>query len=238
MAAVERDAGEIGGISRLRSILAGSAGNLVEIYDWFAYASFAIYFAKVFFPKGDQTLQLLNAAAVFLVGFLFRPVGAWMMGLYADRQGRRSAMVLSVSLMCLGSMVIALCPGYAVIGPLAPAILVAARILQGVSLGGEYGTSATYLSEMAGRKHRGFWSGVFYMTLIMGQLGPVALAVTTNLNINFMRKPEPADLLGEGRLLKLGRTLAVGDFTIWSEGKKDPVAHATVTYAIPPKSKD
>ena len=76
----------------------------------------------------------------------------------------------------------------------------------------------------------------FYL-LIMGRLGPVAMAVTTNLNINFMRKPEPADLLGEGRLMKLGRSLAVGDFTIWSEGKKDPVAHATVTYSIPPAPK-
>lgn len=75
----------------------------------------------------------------------------------------------------------------------------------------------------------------FYL-LILGQLGPVALAVTTNLNINFMRKPEPADLIGEGRLLKLGKTLAVGDFTIWSDGKAEPVAHATVTYAIPPKA--
>ncbi len=74
----------------------------------------------------------------------------------------------------------------------------------------------------------------FYL-LLLGRLGPVALAVTTNLNINFMRKPESADLLGEGRLLKLGKTLAVGDFTIWSEGKKEPVAHATVTYSIPPE---
>ncbi|WP_421998328.1 PaaI family thioesterase [Reyranella sp.] len=74
----------------------------------------------------------------------------------------------------------------------------------------------------------------FYL-LLLGRLGPVALAVTTNLNINFMRKPAPADLLGEGRLLKLGRSLAVGDFTIWSDGTPDPVAHATVTYSIPPR---
>ena len=72
----------------------------------------------------------------------------------------------------------------------------------------------------------------FYL-LLLGRLGPVAQAVTTNLNINFMRKPEPADLLGEGRLMKLGRALAVGDFTIWSEGKKDPVAHVTLTYSLP-----
>ena len=134
--------------------------------------------SKVFFPKGDQTLQLLNTAAMFLVGFLFRPVGAWMMGLYADRKGRRAALVLSISVMCLGSLIIGLCPGYAAIGPFAPAILVFARILQGISMGGEYGASATYLSEMAGRKNRGFWSGVFYMTLILGQLGA---ALTLNL---------------------------------------------------------
>ena len=177
--APEADAAEaVGVVRRFRSIVAGSAGNLVEVYDWFAYASFAIYFAKVFFPKGDQTLQLLNTAAVFLVGFLFRPVGAWLMGLYADRGGRRSAMTLSVVLMCVGSLVIGLCPGYAQIGGAAPVILVLARILQGISLGGEYGTSATYLAEMAGRKNRGFWSGIFYMTLILGQLGA---ALTLNL---------------------------------------------------------
>jgi MHS family alpha-ketoglutarate permease-like MFS transporter len=178
MATAAVTADQMTGVQRLRSIIGGSAGNLVEIFDWFAYASFAIYFAKVFFPAGDQTLQLLNAAAVFAVGFLFRPIGAWLMGLYADRRGRKAAMVLSVLLMCAGSLVIGLCPGYAQIGPLAPAILVAARMLQGVSLGGEYGTSATYLSEMAGRQHRGFWSGMFYFTLIGGQL---AAAVTLNI---------------------------------------------------------
>jgi len=177
-----------GGASRLKSIMAGSAGNLVEIYDWFAYSSFAIYFAKVFFPHGDRTLQLLNAAAVFLVGFLFRPVGAWLMGRYADHKGRRAAMVLSVSLMCLGSLIIGLTPGYAAIGPLAPAILVGARILQGISLGGEYGTSATYLAEMAGRKHRGFWSGIFYMTLILGQLGAA-------LTLNLMQAAMPGEAI-------------------------------------------
>src|SRR5581483_11364257 len=113
---------EKGALWRLRSIVGGSAGNLVEIYDWFAYTTFAIYFAKAFFPKGDQTLQLLNTAAVFAVGFLFRPIGAWLMGLFADRAGRKSAMVLSVQLMCLGSMVIALCPGYDRIGLRAPTV--------------------------------------------------------------------------------------------------------------------
>ena len=156
--------------SRLRSILAGSAGNMVETFDWFVYAAFALYFAPAFFPKGDQTAQLLGSAAVYAVGFLARPFGAWIMGLYGDRSGRRAAMIASVALMCLGSLIIGLCPGYAQIGLAAPAVLVFARILQGVSMGGEYGASATYLSEMAARDRRGLWSGVFYSTLMTGQL--------------------------------------------------------------------
>ncbi|WP_293473036.1 MFS transporter [Phenylobacterium sp.] len=156
--------------NRLRSILAGSAGNLVESFDWFVYAAFGLYFSKVFFPGGDPTTQLLNTAAVFGVGFFARPFGAWVMGLYGDRIGRKAAMVVSVSLMCAGSLIIALCPGHDRIGVAAPAILVFARILQGMSMGGEYGASATYLSEMAQRKTRGFWSGIFYSTLIAGQL--------------------------------------------------------------------
>jgi MHS family alpha-ketoglutarate permease-like MFS transporter len=158
------------GTRRLRSILGGSAGNLVEWYDWYTYSAFALYFAKVFFPKGDQTAQLLSAAAVFAVGFFARPVGAWLMGLYADRRGRKASLTLSVALMCAGSLLIAVCPGYAAIGVAAPVILTLARLVQGLSLGGEYGTSSTYLSEMAGRDRRGFWSSFQYMTLISGQL--------------------------------------------------------------------
>jgi MHS family alpha-ketoglutarate permease-like MFS transporter len=162
---------------RLKAILGGSAGNLVEWYDWFAYSSFSIYFAKVFFPEGDTTAQYMKTAAVFALGFLARPVGAWAMGLYADRAGRRAALSLSVGLMCLGSLVIALTPGYAEIGIAAPIVLLTARILQGLSVGGEYGASATYMSEMAGRKRRGFWSSFQYVTLIMGQLAAATVLV-------------------------------------------------------------
>lgn len=162
-------------LRRLAAILGGSAGNLVEWYDWFAYASFTIYFAEVFFPHGDRTAQLLQAAAVFAVGFLARPVGAWAMGLFADRAGRRVALAVSVGLMCVGSLMAALVPGYAVIGAAAPVILTLARLVQGFSLGGQYGVSATYLSEMAGRSRRGFWSSFQFVTLIGGQL--IALGV-------------------------------------------------------------
>jgi MFS transporter, MHS family, alpha-ketoglutarate permease len=168
-------AAPVSNLKRLRAILGGSAGNFVEWYDWFAYSSFALYFAPVFFPKGDQTSQLLQTAAVFAVGFFARPVGAWLMGHYADYAGRRAALTLSVAMMCAGALVIALAPSHEQIGPLAPIVLLGARLLQGLSVGGEYGASATYMSEMAGRERRGFWSSFQYVTLIGGQL--VALGV-------------------------------------------------------------
>ena len=161
--------------SRLKNIIGGSAGNLVEWFDWYVYAAFALYFAPIFFPKGDPTAQLLNTAAIFAVGFVMRPVGAWVMGIYADRKGRKAGLTLSVSLMCVGSLMIALAPTHAQAGVLSPAILLLARIIQGLSLGGEYGSSATYMSEIADRERRGFWSSFLYVTIIGGQLAALAL---------------------------------------------------------------
>jgi MFS transporter, MHS family, alpha-ketoglutarate permease len=165
------------GVARIGAVLGGSAGNLVEWFDWYTYSATALYFAPIFFPKGDQTAQLLQTAAIFAVGFFARPVGAWMMGRYADRVGRKAALTLSVSLMCGGSLVIAVTPGAATIGVAAPAILLLARIFQGLSLGGEYGASATYISEMAGSRYRGFWSSFHYVTLIGGQLTALAVLI-------------------------------------------------------------
>jgi MFS transporter, MHS family, alpha-ketoglutarate permease len=160
---------------RLKAIAGGSAGNLVEWYDWYAYSAFTLYFAPHFFPAEDHTAQLLSAAAVFAVGFLMRPIGAWAMGVYADRRGRKAGLTLSVTLMCAGSLLIAVTPGYARIGTLAPALLVLARLMQGLSLGGEYGASATYLTEMAGHGRRGFYSSFQYVTLIAGQLAALCV---------------------------------------------------------------
>jgi len=171
-------------LQRFKSIFSGSVGNLVEWYDWYAYAAFSLYFAKVFFPEGDRTAQLLNTAAIFAVGFLMRPLGGWLLGRYADRHGRRAALMLSVLMMCAGSLMIALTPGYASIGVAAPALLLLARLLQGLSVGGEYGTSATYLSEMATHEHRGFWSSFQYVTLVMGHL--LALGVLIALQRLFL----------------------------------------------------
>jgi len=156
--------------SHLRSIFGGSLGNLVEWYDWYVYSAFTLYFAPVFFPSDDSTAQLLNAAAIFAVGFLMRPLGAWVMGIYADRHGRKAGLTVSVALMGGGSLLVAIIPAYASIGAWAPFLLLVARLLQGLSVGGEYGASATYLSEMAQRNHRGFFSSFQYVTLIAGQL--------------------------------------------------------------------
>lgn len=162
---------------RIKAILAGSSGNLVEWYDFYVYSAFALYFAKSFFPEGDQTAQLLASAGVFAVGYFMRPLGAWFFGRLADRKGRRIALTASVLLMCLGSALIAVTPTYATIGVAAPAILLFARLVQGLSLGGEYGTSATYLSEMAHPERRGFYSSFQYVTLIGGQLSAMLVLI-------------------------------------------------------------
>jgi MHS family alpha-ketoglutarate permease-like MFS transporter len=167
----------VAGVSRISAVFGGSVGNLVEWFDWYTYSAAALYFAPIFFPKGDQTAQLLQTAAVFAVGFFARPIGAWLMGLYADRVGRKAALTLSVTMMCAGSLAIAATPGAAAIGVAAPIILLLARVFQGLSLGGEYGASATYISEMAGRKYRGFWSSFQYVTLIGGQLTALAVLI-------------------------------------------------------------
>lgn len=163
--------------ARIKAILGGSAGNLVEWYDWFAYSSTSLYFAAHFFPKGDATAQQLQTAAIFAAGFIARPAGAWLMGVYADRAGRRAALTLSVALMSAGSFAIAVLPTFAQIGVLAQLGLLAARLVQGLSLGGEYGASATYMSEMAGKARRGFWSSFQYTSLIGGQVAALFVLV-------------------------------------------------------------
>src|SRR5215469_9027689 len=155
---------------RLKAILVGSIGNLVEWYDFYAYTAFALYFANSFFPGRNPVIQQLNAAILFAIGFVMRPVGGWLFGHLADHYGRRKALMLSVLLMCFGSLMIAATPTSAAIGTAAPVFLGLARVIQGLSLGGEYGASATYLSEVAGEKDRGFYVSFHYVTLIGGQL--------------------------------------------------------------------
>ncbi|MDF0545057.1 MFS transporter [Sphingobium sp. H39-3-25] len=196
------------GDGRIRSIIGGSLGNLVEWYDWYVYSAFTLYFAPVFFPSDDSTAQLLNAAAIFAVGFLMRPLGAWMMGIYADRKGRKAGLTLSVMLMGSGSMMIALIPSYGSIGMAAPLLLLLARLMQGLSVGGEYGASATYLSEMASPGHRGFFSSFQYVTLIAGQL----LALCVLLLLQSVLSEDQLDLWGWRIPFAVGGLMAVTVF--------------------------
>jgi MHS family alpha-ketoglutarate permease-like MFS transporter len=162
--------GAMSRLSRIKAIVAASSGNLVEWYDFYAYAFTSIYFASAFFPSGDQTSQLLATAGIFAVGFFMRPLGGWLFGWLADAHGRKNSMVLSVLLMCAGSLMIGILPTYQTIGAAAPALLLFARMAQGLSVGGEYGTAATYMSEIAGKGNRGFYSSFQYVTLVGGQL--------------------------------------------------------------------
>ncbi|RAW00372.1 MFS transporter [Pseudochryseolinea flava] len=161
--------------TRIRSIAGGALGNLVEWYDWYVYSAFALYFSAAFFPAVDQTAQLLQSAGIFALGFIMRPLGGWLFGVVGDRYGRKQAMTTSVLLMSFGSVLIAIIPTYQQIGVLAPISLLTARLIQGLSVGGEYGISATYLSEMATPERRGFFSSFQYVTLVGGQV--LALAV-------------------------------------------------------------
>ena len=190
---------------RLKAIVGGSTGNLVEWYDWYAYAAFTLYFAPHFFPSEDRTAQLLSAAGIFAVGFVMRPIGAWLMGVYADRHGRKSGLTLSVALMCAGSLLIAVTPGYEVIGVGAPFLLILARLMQGLSIGGEYGASATYLSEMAGRDRRGFFSSFQYVTLIAGQLTAICVLLVLQAALS----PQQLDAWGWRIPFLIGGALAV-----------------------------
>ncbi|MBL8645568.1 MAG: MFS transporter, partial [Rhodospirillaceae bacterium] len=204
---------------RVKAIVAGSTGNLIEWYDFYTYAFMALYFAPLFFPQGDRTAQLLNVAGIYAVGFLIRPVGGWFFGRYADRHGRKSAMVVSVLLMGAGSLLIAVAPTYAVGGVLAPFLLLLARLMQGFSTGGQYGAAATYLSEVAADQKRGFYASFQFVTLIGGQLA--ALLVLGALQ--FMLSEEDIRQWGWRVPFALGALVAVG-FLLFRD-----MMHETVT---------
>jgi MHS family alpha-ketoglutarate permease-like MFS transporter len=155
---------------RRLALVGGSLGNLVEWYDWFVYASFAIYFADSFFPGDNPTTQLLNTAGIFAVGFLMRPVGGWVLGRAADRHGRKSALTLTVTMMSVAALLIALAPTYDQAGYFGAVVLLLARLLQGMSIGGEYAASATYLTEASARNRRGLGSSFQYVSMTCGQL--------------------------------------------------------------------
>ncbi|RFU40919.1 MFS transporter [Actinomadura logoneensis] len=160
-----------------RAVFGGSIGNLVEWYDWFVYASFATYFASAFFPKGNDTAQLLNTAGIFAVGFFMRPVGGWLLGRYADRRGRKAALTLTVTLMSGSALLIAIAPTYGAVGYFGAVVLLVARLMQGLSVGGEYAASSTYLTEATPPGRRGFASSFQYVSMTAGQLLGLGLQI-------------------------------------------------------------
>ncbi|WP_235780082.1 MFS transporter [Sinomonas notoginsengisoli] len=166
----------------ITNTLKGSAGNLIEWYDLYVYAAFSAYFATYFFNAKDPVQAQIDAYLTFALTFLMRPVGSWFFGRYADRRGRRAALTLSVSLMGVGSLLVAVLPGLAQIGVWSTVLLYLSRLLQGFSVGGEYGTAATYMSEVATAKRRGFFSSFQYVTLVGGQvLALLTLVILQNV---------------------------------------------------------
>ncbi|WP_407288015.1 MFS transporter [Streptomyces sp. BP-8] len=165
------------GREQWKKIWVGSAGNMVEWFDWFVYASFAVYFADSFFPKGNDTANLMNTMGIFAVGFFMRPVGGWLLGRIGDRKGRKAALTLTVTLMSASAVLIAIAPTYAVAGYGGVAVLLIARMLQGLSVGGEYAASATYLTEASAPGQRGFASSFQYVSMTAGQLVGLGLQI-------------------------------------------------------------
>ncbi|MFI6734582.1 MFS transporter [Nonomuraea sp. NPDC050451] len=197
-----------------KAVIGGSVGNLVEWYDWFVYTSFALYFAASFFPEGDSTAKLLNTAAIFAVGFFMRPLGGWLLGRYADRKGRKAALTLTVTLMSASALLIAIAPTYETVGYFGAVVLVVARLLQGLSVGGEYAASATYLTEATPRGRRGFASSFQYVSMTAGQLIGLGLQIilqntmsTEALNSYGWRIPFVIGALGAAVVFYLRRNL-------------------------------
>ncbi|ECP8481289.1 MFS transporter [Campylobacter coli] len=194
---------------KIRSIVAASSGNLVEWFDFYIYAFTATYFAHTFSTSDNPIVQQINAFGVFAAGFFMRPIGSWLFGSLADKVGRKKSMVVSVVLMALGSFMIAALPSKDVVGDFAIILLLLARLIQGLSVGGEYGIAATYLSELATEGKRGFYSSFQYVTLIGGQLLAVA---SISIMLFFFSIDEMKDyawriLFAVGGILALGSLL-------------------------------
>ncbi|KQV18308.1 MULTISPECIES: MFS transporter [unclassified Kitasatospora] len=211
-----------------KAVIGGSVGNLVEWYDWFVYASFATYFASAFFPHGNPTAQLLNTAGIFAVGFFMRPVGGWLLGRYADRRGRKAALTLTVSLMSVSALLIAVAPTYEQVGYAGAVVLLVARLLQGLSVGGEYAASATYLTEASQPGRRGFVSSFQYVSMTFGQLLGLGLQITlqhtmspADLHSYGWRIPFIAGALGAAVVFWLRRNLVETEAYAESEGSAE-----------------
>lgn len=164
-------------VSRRRTVIGTGIGNAVEWYDWMIYATFAPFFASQLFNNQDPASAVLSTLAIFAVGFLARPLGGFVFGWLGDRVGRKYSMTLAVGMSSLGSLLVGITPTYAAVGAFASVMLLVARLIQGLAHGGELPSSQTYLSEMAPREHRGFWSTLIYVSGTLGNLVGTMLGV-------------------------------------------------------------
>lgn len=176
--------------SRIKGIVGAASGNLVEWFDFYIYAVFAAYFTHALTaPDMEPTTKAIYVWGVFAASFFMRPIGSWLFGRIADRHGRKKSMVISICLMALSSFLFAALPTYDQVGMLAPFLLLMVRLLQGLSVGGEYGAVATYMSELGLKGQRGFFASFQYVTLSGGQLlasllGVILLGFMTEQQLN------------------------------------------------------
>ena len=172
-----------GATPRLNSVIvAATIGNALEWFDFLSYGYFASILAEVFFPTGNPTVSLLITFGAFGLSYLVRPLGAIVIGNYTDRAGRKAGLTLSIALMMLGTALMAVTPGYATIGLAAPLIITTARLLQGFSVGGEFGSAVAFLVEHAGDR-KGYsaswqWASTGIVSVFVALFG---LAITTQL---------------------------------------------------------
>ena len=177
-------------LSRIKGIVGAASGNLVEWFDFYIYAVFAAYFTHALTaPDMDSTTKANYVWGVFAASFFMRPIGSWLFGRIADRHGRKQSMVISICLMALSSFLFAALPTYEQVGMFAPFLLLMVRLLQGLSVGGEYGAVATYMSELGLKGQRGFFASFQYVTLSGGQLlasllGVILLGFMTEQQLN------------------------------------------------------
>ena len=172
----------------VRTLVAASVGNAVEWYDWTVFATFSIYFATQIFPDSNPSVAFLGTFATYAVAFFFRPLGGMLLGRFADLRGRKSAMLLTISLMAGGSLIISILPTYGQVGWLAPILLLLARIGQGMSLGGEVSNASAYLAEIAPADRRGRYSSFFYIStgtavLLASLLGALLSSVLSDAQL-------------------------------------------------------
>ncbi|WP_433503125.1 MFS transporter [Pseudonocardia halophobica] len=216
---------------RVRALLTACVGNTLEWFDWLVYAQFAALLATRFFPADSGSAALLGTLAIFGVGFFFRPLGGIVLAALADRRGRRTGLVVSMSMMAAGALIIGLAPSYGTVGLLAPLLLVLARALQGMSTGGEYAGAATYLAEYAPPGRRGRYGSLFYVSSSLGALAAIGVslllaAVLTTEQLNAWGWRLPFLLGGLLGVVALVMRRRMGETQAFTEARERRVAAA------------